>query len=112
LRRARSERSLANHSMKPRAIIGHWVSKRSWRIHVLFILLMLLPIAIFAFSVSRVLRHQAEAHAINESGQIAHVSAALVEEHFRQSTAFLESIASRPSFRAALHQDPEMLDSI
>ncbi len=65
---------------------------------------MLLPIAIFAYSVGRVLRHQAETHAINESAQIAHVSAALVEEHFRQSTAFLESIATRPSFRTALMQ--------
>ncbi|MGA7381499.1 MAG: PAS domain S-box protein, partial [Terriglobales bacterium] len=87
--------------MKPRAMIGHWVSKGRWRIHLLLVLLMLLPIAVFAFSVGRLLRHQAEAHAINESAQIAHVSAALVEEHFRQSTAFLESIASRPSFSKA-----------
>ncbi len=88
--------------MKPREIIGHWVSRGRWRIHILFVLLMLLPIAVFAFSVGRLLRHQAEAHAVNESAQIARVSAALVEEHFRQSTAFLESIATRPSFRAAL----------
>ena len=82
-------------------MIGHWVSKGRWRIHVLLVLLMLFPIAIFAFSVGRVLRYQAEAHAVNESAQIAHVSAALVEEHFRQSSAFLESIASRPSFSKA-----------
>jgi PAS domain S-box-containing protein len=88
--------------MKTGAIIGNWVSKGRWRIHLLFVLLMLLPIAIFAYSVGRVLRHQAEIHAINESAQIAHVSAALVEEHFRQSTAFLQSLATRPSFRTAL----------
>ena len=92
-------------------MIGHWVSKGRWRIHVLLVLLMLLPIAVFAFSVGRLLRHQAEAHAINESAQIAHVSAALVEEHFRQSTAFLESIAGRPSFTKAWREgDQAMVD--
>jgi PAS domain S-box-containing protein len=82
-------------------MIGQWVSKGRWRIHILLILLMLLPIAIFAYSVGRVLGHQAEAHAVDETAQIAHVSAALVEQHFRQSTAFLQSIASRPSFSTA-----------
>jgi PAS domain S-box-containing protein len=97
--------------MKTREMIGNWVSKGRWRIHALFVLLMLLPIAIFAYSVGRVLRHQAETHAVNESAQIAHVSAALVEEHFRQSTAFLESIATRPSFRKALMEgDGSMVD--
>jgi PAS domain S-box-containing protein len=85
--------------MKTRATIGQWVSKGRWRIHVLFVLVMLLPIAIFSYSVGHVLRHQAETDAVNESAQIAHVSAALVEEHFRQSTAFLESIAARRTLR-------------
>jgi len=62
---------------------------------------MVLPIAFFAYSVGQVLRHQTETQAITESTQIARVSATLVEEHFRQSTAFLESIATRPSFRKA-----------
>ncbi len=97
--------------MKTQAMIGNWMSKGRWRVHVLFVLLMLLPIAIFAYSVGRVLRHQAEAHAVTESAQIAHVSAALVEEHFRQTTAFLESIASRPTFREALtKEDRGMLE--
>ncbi len=87
--------------MKTRAIIGHWVSKGQWRIHILLVLLMLLPIAIFSYSVGRVLRHQAESHAVTESAQIAHVSATLVGEHFRQSAAFLQSIVGRPSFRTA-----------
>jgi PAS domain S-box-containing protein len=100
-RQALSECSFKNYSMKTRAMIGQWVSKGRWRIHVLFVLLMLVPIAIFAYSVGRVLRHQAETDAVNETAQIAHVSAALVEEHFRQSTAFLESIATRRTFRDA-----------
>src|SRR5580704_14386241 len=88
--------------MKTQAIIGKWASKGRWRIHALFILLLLFPIAIFAYSAGRVLRHQAETNATNESAQIAHVSAALVEEHFRQSTAFLESIAGRHTLRQGL----------
>src|SRR5260370_25907689 len=56
---------------------------------------MVLPIAFFAYSVGEVLRHRTETQAATESTQIARVSAVLVEEHFRQSTAFLDSIATR-----------------
>jgi len=77
------------------AKIGKWVSGSQWRLYPLFLLLMVLPIAFFAYSVGQVLRHQTEAQAATESTQIARVSAVLVEEHFRQSTAFLESIATR-----------------
>ena len=42
-----------------------------------------------------VLKRQAEVQAATEGTQIAHVSASLVEDHFRQSIAFLESIATR-----------------
>jgi PAS domain S-box-containing protein len=87
--------------MKAQIIIGSWASKERWRIHILFLLLMLLPIAIFAYSVGRVLRHQAETHAVDESIQLAHISAALAQEDFRENTAFLQSIAARPSFRKA-----------
>jgi PAS domain S-box-containing protein len=59
---------------------------------------MVLPIAFFAYSVGQVLQHQTETQAAIESTQIARVSAALVEEHFHQSTAFLESIATRRKF--------------
>src|ERR1035441_6155435 len=67
--------------------------------HVL--LLMVLPIALFAVYVGRVLKRQAETQAAAESTQIARVSDALVTEHFRQSTVFLQSIAVRPTFRDA-----------
>jgi PAS domain S-box-containing protein len=93
--------------MKTRAILGNWVSKGRWRVHILLVLLMLLPIAVFAYSVGRVLRHQAEARAVAESAQIAHVSAKLVEERFRQSSAFLQSIAGRPSFTTAWMLDDQ-----
>ena len=87
--------------MTVQTIIGNWVSRERWRIRILFVLLLLLPIAIFAYSVGRVLRHQAETHAVDESTQIAHISAALAQEDFRENTAFLQSIATRPSFRKA-----------
>ena len=83
------------------AKVGKWVSKGRWHLYPLFILLMVLPIAFFAYSVGQVLRHQTETEAVTESAQIARASAILVEQHFRHSTAFLESIATRPSFRQA-----------
>jgi PAS domain S-box-containing protein len=65
---------------------------------------MVVPIALFAYSVGQVMGHQAETQAVTESNQIARLSATLVEEHFRQSTAFMESLASRPSLRKAWKQ--------
>lgn len=91
--------------MKTQTMIGNWVSKEPWRIYILFILLLLLPIAIFAYSVGRVLRHQAEAQAVSESAQIVHVAAALVQEDFREDTEILQSIATRPSLRQAWAED-------
>src|SRR6476661_3574976 len=62
---------------------------------------MLLPIPFFAYSVTRVLRQQTEKQAITESTQIARVSAVLIDQHFHQSTAFLEAFAVRHVFRHA-----------
>ncbi len=87
--------------MTKRAKIEKWVSGSRWRLYSLCLLLMVLPIAVFAYSVGRVLRHQTEAQAATESNQIARVSATLVEEDFRQSTAFLQSIATRRKFLQA-----------
>ncbi|MGA8540621.1 MAG: PAS domain S-box protein, partial [Terriglobales bacterium] len=83
------------------ASAGTWISQSRTRLYALIILLMVVPIAIFAYSVGQILKHRAEAQAVTESTQIARVSAALVEEHFRQSTSFLESIANRRTFRSA-----------
>jgi PAS domain S-box-containing protein len=62
---------------------------------------MVVPIALFAYSIGQVLRHQTESQARIESTQIARVSATLTQEHFRESVVLLESIAARRSFRQA-----------
>ncbi|MGC2403458.1 MAG: PAS domain S-box protein [Acidobacteriaceae bacterium] len=77
------------------------MSKGRWRLHLLFLLLLIVPIALFAYSMGGVLKRQAEAQAATEGTQIAHVSAALVEEHFRQNIALLESVATRRTFGQA-----------
>jgi PAS domain S-box-containing protein len=81
--------------LKVFAKVGKWVSKGRWRLHILFLSLLIVPIALFAYSMGGVLKRQAEVQAATEGTQIAHVSAALVDDHFRQSVAFLESIAQR-----------------
>ncbi|MGB8581338.1 MAG: PAS domain S-box protein [Candidatus Sulfotelmatobacter sp.] len=81
--------------------IGKWASENQWRLYSLFLLLMVLPIVVFAYSVGKVLRHQTENQAATESTQIARVSATLVEENFSQSVAFLQSIATRRRFLQA-----------
>lgn len=81
--------------------VGKWVSKGRWRLHLLFLLLLIVPIALFAYSMGEVLKRQAEGQAATEGSQIAHVSANLVEDHFQQSIAFLKSIAARRTFAPA-----------
>ena len=84
--------------MTKSAKLGKWVSQSGWRLYLLLLLFMGLPIVFFAYSVGQVLTHQTETQAVTESKQIAHVAAALVDQHFRQSTAFLESIVRRRTF--------------
>jgi PAS domain S-box-containing protein len=83
------------------ATVGGWVSKSKWRVSFLFVLVMGVPIALFAYSIGQVLRHQTETQARTESTQIGRLSATLAEEHFRQSITFLESIAARRTFHQA-----------
>jgi PAS domain S-box-containing protein len=90
--------------MTTAAKIGKWVSKSRWHLYLLLTLLMVLPIAFFAYSVGQVLEQLNETQATTESTQIGRVSAKLVEEHFRQSTAFLESIAARRTLVQAWSQ--------
>src|SRR5579862_840351 len=87
--------------MKKPAKVGKWVSKSRWRIYLLFLPLLIVPIALFAYSMGRVLRHRAEKQAATESTQIARVSATLVAEHFRYNSLFLESFATRRTLRQA-----------
>ncbi len=90
--------------MKVRAKVANWVSKSRWRLYCIFLLLMVVPIAFFAYSVSRVLKQQTERQAVTESSQIARLSATLIEEHFRQSTSYLEAFAVHTLFRQAWMQ--------
>jgi PAS domain S-box-containing protein len=87
--------------VKTSPIVGQWVSQSKRRIYLLFFLLMIVPIALFAFSIGRVLRNQTEVQARTESKQIARVSATLAEEQFRESITFLQSIAARRTFNQA-----------
>ena len=84
--------------------IGKWAARSRFRPYLLFLTLMLLPLAFFAYSVSHLLKQQAETQALTESTQIADVSTGLLDEHFRETTLFLESIATRPTFRQAWEQ--------
>jgi PAS domain S-box-containing protein len=87
--------------MTTAARVGKWVSENRWRIYLLFLPLLVVPIALFAYSMGRVLRHQTETQAATETTQIARVSATLVEENFRYNTVFLESFATRRTLRQA-----------
>src|SRR5579862_3198718 len=87
--------------MKKPAKVGKWVSKSRWRIYLLFLPLLIVPIALFAYSMGGVLRHRAEKQAATESTQIARVSATLVAENFRYNSLFLESFATRRTLRQA-----------
>ena len=78
-----------------------WVASSRLRLAEFFIVLMILPIALFSYYTSRVTKAQARKQAEIESTQISNIAATLVEEHFRQSTAFLQSISTRRTLRGA-----------
>jgi PAS domain S-box-containing protein len=75
--------------VKPSPIVGQWVSKSKWRIYLLFFLLVIVPIALFTYSVGRVLRNQTEMQARAESAQIAPISATLANERLQERDTFL-----------------------
>ncbi|MGB8832040.1 MAG: response regulator [Candidatus Sulfotelmatobacter sp.] len=87
--------------MKTSFSVGKWVSKSRWRIYLVFLVLMVVPIALFAYSINQILRRQAVNQAKTESTQIARVSATLTDEHLRESITFLTSIADRRTFGQA-----------
>ncbi len=84
------------------AKIVTWMSKGRLRLYSFLMLLMVLPITFFAYSVDGVLKDRAEKNAVTESNEIVRVSAALVEEHFGESTTLLQSVAERRVFRQAV----------
>jgi PAS domain S-box-containing protein len=81
--------------------LANWVSTSRWRLFLLFLSLLVVPIGLFAYSANRILKLQSENQAKVESGQLARISASLVGEHFRQATILLESIATRRTLREA-----------
>lgn len=87
--------------MRMQSSIGKWASKTRLRLHLFLVALMLLPITFFAYSVANLLRQQARSQAISQSTQIARVASSLIEDDFRQSTSFLESIADHAGFERA-----------
>jgi len=87
--------------MKWAAKVGKWTSRKRWRLPLLLLVLMILPIALFSYSLTRVMEAQAEAQANTESTQIGQVSANLVEDFFRQTSIFMESISTRRTLRQA-----------
>src|SRR5258708_29354702 len=76
-------------------------TRSRWRLSALLLVFVILPIAFFSSSTSRLMETQAEKQATIESTQIARISATSVEEQLSQSTAFLESSATRRTLRAA-----------
>src|SRR3989442_7929915 len=90
--------------MTIRSKLANWMSKSRPRLYLLIVLLMLLPIPFFAYSVTRVLRQQTEKQAITESTQIARVSAVLIEQNFSPNTPVLEAFSTRQVFRPAWHE--------
>jgi PAS domain S-box-containing protein len=84
--------------------VKKWATGSRWRLSALLVVLVILPIALFSYSTTHMMKSQAENQATIESTQIARISATSVEEQFRESTAFLESIATRRTLRAAWAQ--------
>ena len=76
-----------------------WVSQSPLHLYFFFALLVALPIALFYYSALSVLNRQADKQALQEGAQLAELAAILIQEHFEQSAAFLESYASRYRFR-------------
>jgi len=83
------------------SIVGKWVARGRGRLYVLILTAMLLPITIFAYSMGEFVKQRAEVRATGESMQIARLSAAMVDDHLRDSITFLQSIAGRPALRTA-----------
>ena len=71
------------------------------RLYIAFVVITVLPIMVFSGYADHVLGGNAERYAQAENVQIAHISATLVEEHFRQNTTLLRSVAADRDFLLA-----------
>jgi len=77
------------------------IAHSALRLYIAFALLTILPILIFSAYADHTLAQHSEREAQAENMQIARLSATLVEEHFRQNTTLLESIAGDKDFLEA-----------
>ena len=59
--------------------VKKWATSR-WRLSALLLVFVILPIALFSYSTSRLMETQAEKQATIESTQIARISATSVED--------------------------------
>ena len=69
--------------------------------YVVLLLATILPVALFSLYADRVLKRETEKQASDESAQMAQLSAYFLQDHFRQSTALLQSYAIDARFQEA-----------
>jgi PAS domain S-box-containing protein len=78
-----------------------WTSHSALRLYVVLLLVTVLPVALFSLYADRVLARETEKQAVDESMKMAQLSAYFLQDHFRQSTALLQSYAIDPRFQQA-----------
>ncbi|MGH9669059.1 MAG: cache domain-containing protein, partial [Terriglobales bacterium] len=81
--------------------LSDWVLRNPVRFYVVLVVLTVLPTALFSYYADRMLSRQTEEQALNESTQIASLSAFFLEDHFRQKVTLLRSYATDPMFQEA-----------
>jgi PAS domain S-box-containing protein len=83
------------------ASFSDWILRNPVRFYVVLVLLAVLPTALFSYYADRMLSRQTEEQALNESTQVASLSASFLEDHFRQKVTLLRSYATDPLFQKA-----------
>ncbi|MBI4460424.1 MAG: PAS domain-containing protein [Acidobacteria bacterium] len=81
--------------------LGEWITRSRWRSYLFFFLLAVPPAVLLPWSAGRILSQENESRALRASTQIAELTAILVEEHFQNGAAFLESYANRSALQQA-----------
>ncbi|HUQ49219.1 MAG TPA: cache domain-containing protein [Terriglobales bacterium] len=76
--------------------IRQWISRSAVRMYVAFAFLTVFPILLFTIYADGVLTRGAEQQEMAESTQVANLSAVIVEEHFRNTTVYLQTFAASP----------------
>src|SRR4051812_31354628 len=81
--------------------VREWMSHSALRLYIVLLLVTVLPVALFSLYADRVLQRETEKQAVDESMKMAQLSAYFLQDHFRQSTALLQSYAIDPRFQQA-----------